>query len=313
MKFDDYLELLIYVFANYTEEILSQQPFQAYQKVEEETTFLKGRLSFENYTKHNLTTGKWQNMYCTHEPFVYDNLFNRIIKYVTRRFSAISENYLNKEKLNKILFLLHDVSDIRCTTEDCEKVKLNPLYDDHKNILELCKLFLSNQVIDMDSEDNRNFCFLVPMEYIFEDFIFGFISDKWPSLNIRSQSTDFLALNQGSQVFQIRNDIYINDKLIIDTKYKIRGTGDGLKAGVNQNDLYQMVSYSIRRNCKDVLLLYPNTERALNTPALFQIPSVMFSENLNIHVQNIDITFDDINIANKTIYERVKQVNEIFQ
>ena len=313
LKFDDYLELLIYVFANYTEEILSQQPFQAYQKVEEETTFLKGRLSFENYTKHNLTTGKWQNMYCTHEPFVYDNLFNRIIKYVTRRFSAISENYLNKEKLNKILFLLHDVSDIRCTTEDCEKVKLNPLYDDHKNILELCKLFLSNQVIDMDSEDNRNFCFLVPMEYIFEDFIFGFISDKWPSLNIRSQSTDFLALNQGSQVFQIRNDIYINDKLIIDTKYKIRGTGDGLKAGVNQNDLYQMVSYSIRRNCKDVLLLYPNTERALNTPALFQIPSVMFSENLNIHVQNIDITFDDINIANKTIYERVKQVNEIFQ
>ena len=47
LKFDDYLELLIYVFANYTEEIISQQPFQAYQKVEEETTFLKGRLSLK--------------------------------------------------------------------------------------------------------------------------------------------------------------------------------------------------------------------------------------------------------------------------
>ena len=63
LDFDSYLELLIYVFANYTEEILSQQPFQAYQKVEEETTFLKGRLSFDNYTKHNLITGKWQNFY----------------------------------------------------------------------------------------------------------------------------------------------------------------------------------------------------------------------------------------------------------
>ena len=312
LKFDDYLELLIYVYSNYTEEVISQQPYQAYQKVEEETTFLKGRLSFDNYTKQNLITGKWQNFYCSYEPFIYDNLFNRIIKYVTRRLSAVSDNYLNKEKLNEILFLLHDVSDIRCTAEDCEKVKLNPLYDDHKNILELCKLYLSNQVIDMDSEDSRNFCFLVPMEYIFEDFIFGFISDKWASLNIRSQSTDFLAQSQGSPVFQIRNDIYIKDKLIIDTKYKIRAVNDGLKAGVSQNDLYQMVSYAIKRNCNNVLLLYPKTETSLTTPSIFQIQSAMLSEQVNIHVHNIDITFDDIHHANELIAGRVRQLNTIF-
>ncbi len=313
LKFDNYLELLIYIFANYTEEVLSQQPFQAYQKVEEETTYLKGRLSFDNYTKHNLTTGKWQNFYCIHEPFVYDNLFNRTIKYVTRRLLAISENYLNKEKLNEILFLLDDVSDVRCTAEDCDKTKLNPLFADHKQILSLCKLYLSNQVIDMDSEDSTNFCFLVPMEYIFEDFIYGFISDKWPSLNIKSQCTDFLATNQGSNVFQIRNDIYVNNQLIIDTKYKIRGTGDGLKAGVSQPDLYQMVSYAIRRNCKNVLLLYPNTQTGLNAPALFQIPSAMLAENLNIHVQNLDITFDDIHEADESIKTRIKQIDRIFK
>ena len=185
-KFDDYLELLIYVFANYTEQVISNQPFQAYQEVEEETTFLKGRLSFDNYTKHNLITGQWQKFYCSHEPFVYDNLFNQIIKYVTLRLCNISQNFLNKEKLNEILFLLHDVSDVRCTADDCEKVKLNPLYEDHKYTLELCKLYLSNQVIDMDSDDSKNFCFLIPMEYIFEDFIAGFISDKWQSLKIKS-------------------------------------------------------------------------------------------------------------------------------
>lgn len=312
LKFDDFLELLIYVFANYTEEILSQQPYQAYQSVEEETAFLKGRLEFDNYTKHNLITGKWQNFYCIHEPFIYDNLFNRIIKYVTRRLSLISENYLNKEKLNEILFLLHDVSDICCTADDCERVKLNPLYDDHKHILELCKLYLSNQVIDMDSEDNKNFCFLVPMEYIFEDFIFGFISDKWSELNIRSQSTAFLAVNENLPVFQIKNDIYINNCLVIDTKYKIRLTGDGMKAGVNQSDLYQMVSYAIRRNCENVLLLYPRTENTLNTPAVFQIPSEMLSKHINIHVQNLDIVFDDIQEADELIKSRVKMINPIF-
>ncbi|WP_428330553.1 McrC family protein [Mucilaginibacter sp.] len=311
--FDDFLELLIYVFSNYTEEIISRQPFQAYQSVDEETTFLKGRLSFDNYTKHNLTTGKWQNFFCTHEPFVYDNRFNQIIKYVTRRLSAISENYRNKEKLNEILFLLHDVSDIRCSAEDCEKVKLNPLYEDHKHILALCKLYLSNQVIDMDSDNSRNFCFLVPMEYVFEDFVFGFIAEKWPTLNFKSQSSDYLALNYGKPVFRIRNDIYIDNKIIIDTKYKYRSTNDGLKSGVSQNDLYQMVSYAIRRNCKNVLLLYPQIETALNASAWFEIPSAMLSESIDIRVQNLDITFDDIQLADALIKARVEHIDPIFK
>ncbi|MEO6820883.1 MAG: hypothetical protein ABI204_14210 [Ginsengibacter sp.] len=312
LKFDDYLELLIYVFANYAEEVISKQPYQAYQRVEEETSFLKGRLSFENYTKHNLTTGKWQNFYCDHEPFVYDNLFNRIIKYVTRRLSAISENYLNKEKLNQILFVLHDVSDMSCNAQDCEKVKLNPLYEAHKNILELCKLYLSNQVIDMDSEDSKNFCFLFPMEYIFEDFLFGFVSDKWPSLNMKSQSTDFLATNHNLKVFQIRNDIYLKNQLIIDTKYKLRAKDDGLKSGVNQSDLNQMVSYALRRNCKNVLLVYPHSQETLNEPSSFKVPSAMLDEDINIEVRNLDITFDDINRADELIKSRIKNLNLVF-
>jgi 5-methylcytosine-specific restriction enzyme subunit McrC len=313
MDFEDYLELLIYVFANYTESLISQQPFQAYQSVEEETTYLKGRLSFEQYTKHNLSTGKWQNFYCVHSPFVYDNLFNRIIKYVTRRLSAISCNFLIKEKLSEILFILDDVSDQRCSAEDCDRVSLNPLYEDHKQILELCRMFLSNQVIDMESEGSKNFCFLLPMEYVFEDFIFGFISSKWPALPIKSQSTDYLALTKGSEVFQIRNDIYIKHQLIIDTKYKIRSDKDGLKAGVSQSDLYQMVSYAIRRNCKNVLLLYPKIESALNSPALFKIPSNMLSDLIKIEVQNIDVTFEDIREADELMMGRVGQLNPVFQ
>jgi 5-methylcytosine-specific restriction enzyme subunit McrC len=146
------------------------------------------------------------------------------------------------------------------------------------------------------------------MEYVFEDFIFGFISRKWPSLKIRSQSTDFLALREGFKVFMIRNDIYISNKLIIDTKYKIRSLKDNIKAGVSQNDLYQMVSYSLRRNCNNVLLLYPNIENSLNTPALFQIPSEMISWPVNINLNSVDITFEDINTADNIIYERLNQI-----
>ncbi len=312
LQFDDFLELLIYIFANFTEDVISNQPFQAYQTVGEETPFLKGRISFEEYTKNNLTTGKWQNFFCNHEPFVYDNLFNRLVKYVTKRLLAVSENYLNQERLNEILFILNDVSDIPCSANDCDKVKLNPLFAEHKHILDLCRLYLSNQVIDLEDEDSNNFCFLLPMEYIFEDFIFGFVSDKWPALNIRSQSTDYLALSKGSSVFQIRNDIYIPDKLIIDTKYKIRSNNDGLKAGVAQSDLYQMISYALRRNCSNVLLLYPATVSSSAIDATFAIPSAMLNGGIEIDVRGLKILVDDLRYADYVIKSRIQKLHALF-
>jgi len=311
MQFDDFLELLIYIFANYTSEILANQPFQAYQTVEEELPFLKGSLSFDIYTKHNLSTGNWQHFYCTHQPFEYDNQFNRIVKYVTRRLLGLSGNYFNQERLSEILFLLDEVSDFPCTASDCDQVKLNPLYEDHQHILALCRLFLSNQVMDMESDESKNFCFLVPMEYVFEEFLFGFISNHWPQLNIRSQSTDYLSTNKSRAVFQIRNDMYIKEKLIIDTKYKIRHPGNDGKEGVSQNDLYQMVSYAIRRNCKEVLLIYPLCNKD-SSPAQFDIPSKMYSVPIKIHIHDLDITFQDIRSAIETIKERITHINYLF-
>lgn len=312
LQFDDFLELLICIFANYTEDIVSNQPFQAYQTVIEETACLKGRISFENYTKNNLATGKWQNFYCSHEPFVYDNLFNRIVKYVAKRLLTISENRLNQERLNEILFVLNDVADVSCAADDCDKVKLNPLFADHMNILHLCRLYLSNQVIDLEDDASNNFCFLLPMEYIFEDFIFGFISEKWPTINIRSQSVDFLAFNNGTSVFQIRNDIYIPDQLIIDTKYKIRSNNDGLKAGVAQSDLYQMISYALRRNCNKTLLLYPASVNSSTIDATFYIPSAMLLAGIEIHVMSLDIVFTDLQHADYDIKKRIQKVHSLF-
>lgn len=306
---DNFLELLIYVFANFTADIIAKQPFQTYQQVEESSPFLKGRLMFDEYSKQHLITGKWHQFYCSHAPLIYDNLFNRIIKHVAQRMLLMSEHQLNKDKLGEILFLLDDVSDINCVAEDCEKVKLNSLYSDHTLILELCSLFLSNSVIDMNAGGKRNFCLLVPMEYVFEEFIFGFIDENWPLLNSVSQSTDFLALNGDKKVFQIRNDIYIRGQLVIDTKYKIRQSGDGLKEGISQNDLYQMVSYALRRNCQDVLLLYPGVEKRA---VCFQIPSEMYARSINIHAQNVDITFDNLEEADQLMRERIRAVSSVF-
>jgi 5-methylcytosine-specific restriction enzyme subunit McrC len=121
-----------------------------------------------------------------------------------------------------------------------------------------------------------------------------------------------LAKSNGNAVFQIRNDIYIPHHLIIDTKYKIRSNDDGLKAGVSQSDLYQMISYALRRNCKSVLLLYPAAIDSTAADTTFFIPSDMLSEDIQIDIRNINIVFNDLQKADMTMKFRISGLHPLF-
>ena len=298
-QIDDWLEAFIYVFANYTEEILSSQPYQTYQEITEETSFLRGRLAMPEYIRQNLITGRYQYFQSTYEPFIYDNQFNRIVKYVSNLLLNVSVNPLNQDKLHEILFLLGDVSDIQCTSSHCDFVKLNPLFQDLQVILEMCRLFLESSSISQNDETNTNFCLLFPMEVIFEDFIFGFIEKHFPNRKPFAQSGKYLAKNENKEnVFKLNQDIKLkHPDLIIDTKYKIRGKPEIVdkKKGINQADMYQMLAYSIREGVKNVLLIYPTESHKISgTKDIFTIENhdgkVIITE---IHAIDVNITGDN--------------------
>ena len=62
---------------------------------------------------------------------------------------------------------------------DCNEVKLNRLQEDYNIVLNFCEMFLGNSSIARCKDENKlNFCFLVPMELVFEDFIFNFIKNN---------------------------------------------------------------------------------------------------------------------------------------
>lgn len=288
IEFNDFLEIFIGIFANYAEEILFKQPYETYQSFSEETLNLKGNIAFPEYVQHNLITGNWQKFYCNYESFSFDNLFNRIVKYVSKRLFNITQNNSHKAKLESIVFILNEVSDSTCIAEDCNKVKLNPLFVQHKDILELCRMFLSNQVIDLQDEDSKNFCFLVPMEYVFEGFIYGFLNRHFPELNAKYHSSNTYLTDQN--VFQLQQDIVCeNPLIIIDTKYKIREKEDS-KDGISQNDMYQMLAYGIRKNIDHIILLYPTTEvPKVTNPSKYTISSELFNQNKLINISAYDI------------------------
>lgn len=88
----DFFEVLIYLFSKYTRELLNSSIYQQYEEVNRELSFIKGRLNTNEYISENLSKGKWHKLNCTYDAFVFDNEFNRIIKYVTTLLFNVTSN-----------------------------------------------------------------------------------------------------------------------------------------------------------------------------------------------------------------------------
>jgi len=278
IEIDSFFEILILMFSTYTRDAMNRVLFQNYHDINQDNEFIKGRLDVNGYIKNNLTTGNWQRITCDYDTFDIDNRFNRIIKYVSKMLLSHTENDTSQKLLYEIIFLLDDVEDAPMTLDDCDKVHLNPFYKELNAVLDYCKLFLSNSMVYSYKDEFEVFAFLLPMEKIFEDFVGGFLDEnpkikenkgkdeiaKW---NIQTQEPVY-KLSTEPKVFDMKPDIFLTKnnitdnptKLIIDTKYKVlKSELSDKKKGVSQSDMYQMVSYGIRYEVENIVLLYPTT------------------------------------------------------
>jgi len=257
----DFFEVLIFLFAKYTRTLLNHSIYQQYQEINKEIPFIKGRLNINAYINQNLSKGRWHQLNCTYDAFEFDNKFNRIIKFVTTLLFNHSSSQENKKYLREILFLLDEVSDVPATAKECAAITFNSMFGEFETVRDYCQLFLNNSISFNYKNDLKLFAFLLPMEYVFEDFILGFIDKELDSVIAKGQDRTKKLDVDGN--FSLRPDLLleINSKTYIaDTKYKIvYSDPQDSKDGISQTDLYQMLAYAVRFNIENILLFYPNT------------------------------------------------------
>lgn len=313
---DDWLEAFIFLFANFTLQTLSNAPVFAYEEVTEEMPFVRGRIAMQPYINHNLSKGRHQFLHCTYEPFAYDNQFNRVVKYTCRLLMNATEKNASRYLLNDILFLLDEVEDVYCSASDCDKVKVNRLYPEIGTITNMCAAFLNNQTYSDGLNSKQNLCILLPMEIIYEQYIAGFIQTHFPELKAVPQASNEYVAQTGEEfkqnVFRMKHDILLPGKIVIDTKYKFRYISDDFKGGVNQSDLYQMVTYCYKRKTPKGLLLYPRhfDKKAQNEKHKFKVEDMMIDAcSIDITENNLSL-FDEEQIKKFNIFLYPKKLNQ---
>ena len=303
----DFFEVLIYLFSKYTRELLNSSIYQQYEEIHKELSFIKGRLNTNEYINENLNTGRWHKLNCTYDAFVIDNEFNRIIKYVTNLLFNVTSSQDNKKNLREILFILDEVSEERVTAEQCSRISFNPIFRVFETVRDYCHLFLSNYVSFDYKNELKLFAFLLPMEYVFEDFIFGFIDKEIETVSAKAQRSDTYL--DEDRTFNLKPDLWLktNEKsLIADTKYKIIYSDESdPKKGISQNDLYQMLAYAVRFEVDEIILFYPNTIQENQD----QSTELIIKDTL-ANGKEISIKAFQLPVLNKQLFERDLDVNK---
>jgi 5-methylcytosine-specific restriction enzyme subunit McrC len=273
-------ELIISLMADRIFEVVSRSPISLYEEVEESLQMPRGRINISRYVNQRLVRGDQHIIECDVEPLQYDNRLNRAIKYVSRILSNKARFIETRRKLDDILFLLDEVEDTPCTSRHLDTIRINSYYSDYLELVDICRLVLDQQLYNNQYYEQTQWSLLFPMEYIFEDFIAGYLekhfSREW---KVEYQKSEKYLTDE--RVFQMQHDIFLTNKadpklkLIVDTKYKIRSAASkqDKKKGVSQSDLYQMTSYAFRRGCNTVLLLYPNDSEQIQSNDYFTISS----------------------------------------
>lgn len=315
---DRFPELIIYLIARQILETVSAQPFMQYQIVEERMNTVKGAINFNRYICKSFSKGNYHILECDHEPFVYDNKVNRIIKCCTRLLLPQTRMAETQRLLQETIFILDEVEDAPCSIHDFGTVSFNPFFGDYEAVMQLCKTILEQQLYSNQTYDLSQWCLLLPMEYVFEDFVAGFLerhfSDKW---EVHYQKSDEYLVSRPSHIFQMQHDIFIvsrsdsKRKVIIDTKYKLRNhQSKDPKKGVSQDDLYQVVSYAYRRGCNEVVLVYPNVGEEKNDVAEFEIDSGFQGKDV-IKVSVLEVPFWSMNNFEKLTTQLYAAFQEI--
>lgn len=294
---DSFPDFLIFYIASLIKKAVSEQPYSCYEEVEEVLYAPKGRINFNSYINNGLSHGNWHQIDCVYEPFMYDNRVNQIIKDVTKRMRNYTKYAENHKLLNDILFVLDEVQDRNCSSDEIDRIKISDFFNEYKDILYWCKLILDQQLFDNTHNNDNTFCFLLPMEKIFEGFVAGMMQECL-NIKVETQNSNAYLITKPENVFQLRTDIEakINNKeYIIDTKYKIRKCKkDDEKQGVSQADMYQMIAYSIRKEVTEFILFYPDCKHQMHKHQMqeettFKVIDEFAKKHITIQAINLPI------------------------
>ena len=245
------LEIFISMFLCELEALVKKGIKSDYVALEENLNFLKGKLNINEQIKRNSVHK--ERFYVRYSEFLSDIKINRIIKTTLKSLYKKSNSSKNQQKIRELLFIFDEVSECEDYKNFFAKLVITRQVKHYEQTLLWCKIFLLGNTFTPYKGDDLALALLFDMNALFESYVGNFIKKSFPC-TILQHSEKHLVENPKS--FRLRPDIFLKDKFIADTKWKIISSSND----ISQADLYQLYAYGKKHECSKLYLIYPKIE-----------------------------------------------------
>ena len=259
-------EALAALFAQRLLRELLRGTVRNYRWREENLRRFKGKLLVQHQAARN--PGRRERFFCRYEEFSADTPMNRAFKAACRLLLGVSRTPATQDALGHCLLLLDPVSDALPSAEELERVVIDRRNARFEHVFRFCRLVLEGLTPSVETGSRLSFSLLFDMNRVFEGFVATFLRrnvvPKIEGCRLLSQArTDrrhLLLSRTGRRLLPLRPDLLLVHQeagsLVIDTKWKRAGAGQGLK-GIGAGDIYQLHAYTHRYGCQRSVLLFP--------------------------------------------------------
>ena len=246
------LEIFISMFLSELEALVKRGIKSDYVALEENLNFLKGKLNINEQIKRNSIHK--ERFYVGYSEFLSDIKINRIIKTTLQFLYKKSNSSKNQQKIRELLFIFDEVLECEDYKNFFAKLVINRQVKHYEQTLLWCKIFLLNNSFTPHKGDDLGFALLFDMNALFESYVGNFIKKSFPGTILQHSEKHLV---EDPKSFKLRPDIFLKDKFIADTKWKIISSKDD----ISQADLYQLYAYGKKHPCDGKLhLIYPKID-----------------------------------------------------
>lgn len=251
-----FLEILIREFVQSLFNCLKRLTPKKYIKEEDNLNFLRGKLKFNENIRYNCANKA--KFYCEFDEFSENNLLNQLFLYVSTCLYNVSRDSKNKKILKLITDYFCDIKFVHFDRYKIKKIRLSKNQQMFEKSFNLAKMFVENSSVDISKNKINNITLLWDMNILFEEFIYECLR-RYTKLKPKYQKGRALLIEADSKSKYGRTyvDIYMeneNDKIIIDTKYKLNS---GENNDFENTDVYQLMTYCLIHNSKKAVFIYP--------------------------------------------------------
>ncbi len=282
-----------------------------YTRVEENQTFMKGRLMVNQQLRHNLVNQ--HKFYVEYDEFLPDRPVNRLIHTALVKVAEISRSEANERLCRELRFAFADIPTSRNIRNDFTAMRIDRGMDYYDKPLAWTRLILNqDNPLAMDGSADA-MSLLFPMESVFESYVADILrrqlkDDFYLREQVQSKS---LVRHKKGDWFRLKPDMTVFDSankpvLVLDTKWKqldIKKSNGSGKYGLSQSDMYQMFAYGQKylNGEGTLVLIYPKTDdfqEAIAEPFVF---SEGEEQSLKLYIVPFDV---DSNISDSFRFGR---------